>query len=305
MIDQAPHDSAFGNAAVHPITDLDLTAIRHKLAKAAREARDLEIAVARWREGTTFTSSLARVDGSMSRFDLVVEMSRTFPHDRWATMLGEIGHQTRSSLDNLNALFASRLAPGRFDPKRITFPITTDEGNWKSWLGNNKMLPEWLTNRYYEVQPFVNNYHGLRGLHWSNNKDKHEWLRDIRVAVTGMLGGGDFTVEGLLGEGEMKPVLVPADNTFARGSRRSVVGSIDVGHTVIETTEDGRSEVGVDILFDMGYAEYQLPEISELVRRVGFAVDFVALNDRPALRHYREKPSFIDMDWPEPTTGAG
>lgn len=94
----------------------------------------------------------------------------------------------------------------------------------------------------------------------------------------------------------MKPVLVPADNTFARGSRRSIVGSIDVEHTVIETTDDGRSAVGVDILFDMGYAEYQLPEISELVRRVGYAVDLVALNDRAALRLYHDKLSFIDMD---------
>ena len=102
----------------------------------------------------------------------------------------------------------------------------------------------------------------------------------------------------------MKPVLVPADNTFGRGSRRGVVGSIDMGHTVVETTDDARSEVGVDILFDMGYAEYQLPEIPELVRRVGFVVDFVALNDRSALRHYREKPSFIDKETPEPTNDA-
>jgi hypothetical protein len=296
MINNVHRGNSFGGAADQPLKDADLTGIRHKLAKASREARDLEIAVERWREGTVFTSTLQRVGDSTSRLDIVVEMSRTFPHDRWATMLGEIGHQTRSGLDNLNSLLASRLAPGQFNPKRIAFPITTDEGNWKSWLGKHKMLPDWLTNRYYEIQPFVNNYHGLRGLHWFNNKDKHEWLRDIRVALVGMLGGGDFTVEGLIADEELQPVLLPRDNTLERASRRAIVGSIEFGHSVLDATNAHQNEVNVDILFDMGYAEYKLPEISELVRRVGYAVDFVAMDDRSALQRYRERPSFIGPD---------
>ncbi len=211
-------------------------------------------------------------------------------------MLGEIMHQTRSSLDNLNTLLASRLALGKFDPRRITFPITTDEANWRSWLGNHKMLPGWLTNRYYELQPFVNPYHGLRGLHWANNKDKHESLRSVRVSVTGLLGGGELTVEGLLGEGDPQPVLVAADNMFARGIRRIVVGTIEVGHPVLDTKLGSHNEVEVGLSLDMGYTEYRLEEIPELVRRVGYAVEYAATGDKSELRRYREKPRFADVD---------
>lgn len=284
---------SFGRAADRPVIEADLSGVRHKLARAMKAARLLEIAVSQWRAGTTFSVGLERSAESRSTLDHVIEISRSFPHDQWSTLFGEIGHLARSSLDNVHSLLTSRVSAGGKIPARTAFPITTSEELWTAWAERHIMLPEWVRKRYYVVQPFRSQYHGLRGLHWANNKDKHEWLRDVRVAVVGDVGFGGFAIDDHVGEGDLRLTLVARSNVFSRGTRRIVASSFDVGHPVVESGSPGRAEVEIELLFDVGYAEYQLPEIAELVRRVGYVVDYVALGDVGALRRYFQAPTFV------------
>ncbi|OJW00520.1 MAG: hypothetical protein BGO47_01525 [Microbacterium sp. 67-17] len=295
---------SFGRAADQPVIESDLSGVRHKLARAMKEARSLEMAVSQWKASTTFGVGLEPSAESRSTLDHVIEMSRSFPHDQWSTLFGEIGYLARSSLDNVHTLLASRVSAGAKLPARTAFPITTSEELWTAWAERHLMLPGWVLNRYYVTQPFRNQYHGLRGLHWANNKDKHVWLRDVRVAVVGDVDFGGFAVEGRVDEGDLRLALRPGSNVFSRGTRRIVASSFDVGHPVLESTSPGKAEVEVELLFDVGYAEYKLPEVAELVRRVGDVVDYVALGDVRALHRYFRAPSFVTQSAPGDQGGS-
>jgi hypothetical protein len=86
-------------------------------------------------------------------FDLHVDVSRPYPHDNWAVVAGELAHNARSALDNLNDRLFANFATGPYNASRIQFPITATRKEWRNWEQFHGVLPDWLISRYEKIQP--------------------------------------------------------------------------------------------------------------------------------------------------------
>lgn len=288
--------SAFGVHRRRTIGEPDLAPVRQRLARATRRARELEDAVAAWRAKTTFTSHVTVSDTAPSTLEVVVETSRLFPHDHWSSLAGEFAYQARTTLDNLNDNLARSFAEHPYDATRIQFPITSTGKDWRTWKQRHRFYPEWLIEKFDRVQPKTGRYKALEGLQWFNNKDKHEWMRDLEVAMTGLVAGSTFVLEGLLGEHDVTPILTAGKNVIERGARRVVVGTFDVGHPILEAPPIADNAVEVDLLFDVGTGAYSLDEIRELPVRIGYIIDYLARDDSRAFVLYQSRPAYISPD---------
>ena len=269
-----------------------MSTLRTRVARASRAAADLESAVTRWQAATTFTSLVTVSEPDRMAFDLYVEVSRSYPHDNWATMAGELAHNARSALDNLNDRLFAKYANGPYEASRIQFPITTTGKEWRNWKQSHKTLPDWLIARYEKVQPRTGPYQGLQGLSWTNNKDKHVWLQRISLALTNVPGRGTFTVEGVAPHIELTPV---GQNLFLeRGQKRVHIATARANRRILEMPQAAENDIEPVLHFHIdsdpdSNRYYTLAEIAEIPRRVDHAMDYVN-GDDSALGRYQAVP---------------
>jgi hypothetical protein len=283
--------SAFGIRRALSIDEL--SALRTRVARASRAAADLESAVIKWQAGTTFSSTATVEEPDRMAFDLYVEASRTYPHDKWAVLAGELGHNARSALDNLNDRLFAKYATGQYDANRIQFPITTTGTQWRKWKQSHGALPDWLIARYEKVQPRVGPYRGLQGLSSSNNSDKHVWLQRISLALTNLPGRGTLTIEGVDPGLELTPVA--HDLFLERGQRRVHIATARGNRRILEMPQTAENDIDPVLHFHVGSDGsgdrfYTLAEIAEIPRRVDQAIDYVN-GDDSALSKYQAVPS--------------
>ncbi|PRB09483.1 hypothetical protein [Microbacterium sp. OVT16B] len=301
----AQSGESFGIRPSRSLPETELAPIRARLARASKHARELDEAVQVWRANTVFTSSVRVSESTPTVLEVSVEASRAFPHDLWSTKAGEFAYQARVALDNLHDLLARSFAEREYDSSRIQFPITATGKDWKSWKQGHRFHPQWLVERLKNVQPQYGPYRALEGLQWFNNKDKHEWVRDLELGMIGMVASSNFSLRGLIEEHHLSPTLIPQSNTIPRGVRRVIVGSFDVGHPILDFPEEATNEVQVELRFDVGSDSYTLEEIREIPVRIGYIVDYLACDDLFALARYQKRPSYIqDAPADYPSSGT-
>lgn len=226
-------------------------------------------------------------------FELHVELSRTYPHDNWAILAGELAHNARSALDNLNDRLFAKYATEPYNIHRIQFPITSTDKEWTSWRKSHRALPEWLVARYEKVQPLAGPYLGLKGLSSSNNNDKHVWLQRISLALTNQPGRGTVKVEGVGPEIQLNPIA--HDLFLERGQKRVHFATARSNRKILEVPQTAENDINPVLHFHVGAEDddngsYTLAEIAEIPRRVGHAIDYVN-GDESALGRFQAEPS--------------
>lgn len=270
-----------------------------RIVYATRQGLELERAVDRWLAGTTFTTQTSLLEPSGTGFNVYVEMSRAHPHDYWATIASGMAHATRAALDNLNDRLFAHHATGAYDPRRISFPITTNGREWRNWKQAHRALPAWIVERYEAVQPRTDHaghhYLGLEGLQWYNNKDKHEWLQGISLAPTELIGTSQFDIEGL---DPIPEIELDAHDVFlSRGQTRVHVATVRTQRRLRDVGTIGGQEIVPVLHFHIDGGDgvdrtYTLREMVELPKRVRHLIDYVDGNDE-ALARFQSKPSYV------------
>ncbi|WP_404473434.1 hypothetical protein [Microbacterium aerolatum] len=274
-------------------------ALEARIVDATRRGAELERFVDRWLAGTTFTTRTTLLEPSGTGFNVHVEMSRVHPHDRWATIASSMAHAARAALDNLNDRLFDRHATGPYDPRHISFPITTNGREWRTWKQAHRSLPTWLIERYEAVQPRPDkaghHYLGLAGLQWYDNKDKHVWLQGVSLAPTEFIGAGQFEIEGVDSVPELE---VDAHEVFlSRGQTRVHVATIRTRRRLLSAGTIGGQEIVPILHFHIDSGDgvdrtYTLREMVEIPKRVRHLIDYVDGNDE-ALARFQSKPSYV------------
>ncbi|WP_448003034.1 hypothetical protein [Agromyces bauzanensis] len=286
-----PIPSAFGVRSA--LTHDEVSMLHARIRRASRAATQLKAAVLEWQSKVTFTSHVTVQEPDRTAFDLHVEVSRTYPHDDWAIISSELAHNARAALDNLNDRLFIKYATGPYEAKRIQFPITSTGKEWRSWKQSHRALPDWLIERYQEVQPRTGPYLGLQGLASMNNQDKHVWLQRVSLALTNLPGRGTLSVEGTSPDLRLAPV---AHGLFlGRGERRVHIASAHSSRKIVDMPQIAENDIHPVLHFHVGHDEkddksYTLAELAEIPRRVAHAVDYMN-GDDSALARYQAVPS--------------
>jgi len=285
--------SAFRSRHPRAVPDPALAHLRYRLSAAFRDVLDLARQVEVWKARSDVAVTVAQDPSNPSAFEHRLVANSAFPYEEWELLAARSIHECRSVLDSLNMLMLEQFAEEDFDEDRVYFPITANGKDWRSWRQQHRALPSWVVERYRSVQPNQGPYRGLTGLSRLDNDRKHKRSTPMKVAVTGLISKGNFTVEGLVDDESLNPQIEAFSNTLSPGVRSVRLARITYTPKVIAYASDPTAQVEVDIIFSFGSESYHLAEIVELPRRIGHVVDFVARGNPEALGRYQSRPSYI------------
>ena len=210
-----------------------------------------------------------------------------------------MAHASRAALDNLNDRLFARHAVGAFDPRHISFPITTNGREWRAWKQSHRALPAWVLDRYERVQPRPDlpghHYHGLAGLQWYDNKDKHVWLQGVSIMPTEFIGSGHFDIEGVDPIPEIE--IDAHDLLLSRGQTRVHIATARTRRRLVDVGAIGGEEIVPSLHFHIDAGDgvdrtYTLQEMVEIPRRVRHLVDFID-GDIGAFARFQAKPQYV------------
>ncbi|EPR75862.1 hypothetical protein ADILRU_1822 [Leifsonia rubra CMS 76R] len=293
---EAPQGLSFRAPGQTKLSENDLGDVRFRVAAAARDVAQLKRKVASWRDSSSLSVEVRQDPGDRRVIEHVLISSKTFPHREWSMHAGRAINEARSALDNFNTLMFERFAQDSYDPDGIYFPITKDGKEWRSWRQKHRALPEWAIERYKKIQPSQGPFKGLLGLQAMDNDRKHKRLTPLNIAILGELSRWTAKVEGLVTENEPEPEIEALSNLLGPGMRSIKIARIRFARDVLEI-EDQVEENGPD--FDLHFSfhdeTYELPELTDLPRRVSDAIDYVSSGDGAALARYTARPTFLDQ----------
>lgn len=291
-----PIPSAFG--AVYALGPEDLSVLDARIARASRAAANLRAAVDTWRASTTFTTHVAVQEPERTSFDFFIEVSKPYPHDKWAMEASDLAHNARSALDNFNDRIFRKYATKEYDAKKIQFPITLTGKEWRNWKRSHDALPAWLIERYRQIQPQSGPYIGLKGLAMLNNQDKHVWLQKVSIAITELVGSSTLTIEGIDPDIRLDPIA--REIFLERGMRRLHFATAIGNRKILDAPSTADNDIQPVLHFHVGSEEateegsFTMDELAELPKRVAYALNFVNGDDR-ALVCYQAVPPFASQ----------
>lgn len=279
--------SAFGIGRTRTLHDVEVADIRHLVADAARRARELVRLFDDWQRSAGLNSEVTISPADPRVAEIYLTSERALPYRKMASLAGQSIHAGRSALDHLNTAMMRKFASGDYDDHKTYFPITDSGKDWRSWRSRHSALPDWVQDRYKELQPGAGPFKGLRGLQALDNLGKHRDLIPIRVAVVGSYGSGETTLAGIVDEDAAIVSLDAISNEITRDVRRLLAAKITYAAPIERLHQDESPELEIDPLFYFGAEHYTLREIAELPNRVDAAISYAATGEPSHLAAYQ------------------
>lgn len=167
------------------------------------------------------------------RVEVIVRLHDEPPLSEWSLILGDAVHNYRAALDALVWELTNLGDRTPKEPKKVTFPMVTDQSKWKYAAEYLESMPPEALERVRQVQPF--NYEpgevsAIWLLHQLDIQDKHRSLIEIDFVPT-RVGFENATFRLEDENAELAPSIRPTEHGVRNGE--SVV-TIDLGAPVTE-----------------------------------------------------------------------
>lgn len=231
-----------------------------KLARAQEHLEALDAELVKFFDSNPY-GALGEIEGEDGWYVFRVKTRRQ-PPPRIGVLLGEYVHQVRSAFDHFAWALAELHTRGT-PPSVIGFPIETSRTNFQKKARHRldgHISPGWFAV-IEAMQPYDAHDHALAILERLWNRDKHQTIIPLPVTETMTLGHTEIRPESdAITITERRPRSGVRLEDKAELARVKIATTIQQPHVdmYVCTPAKIRSESGIDLYWDIGFAESTL-----------------------------------------------